>query len=223
MLKTLKYLTLVMFGASLLAGCRADENYPGVEYAPQMYHSVPYEGLSQFTEDDINFAIWEVTENSSPLSDYGLSPDKQHLQNMLTPVVGTVARQKYRTQALKGKAFFYDHIAADDFTSASELKNPFAEVDLTAKEKKDLIADGKILFTSYCTPCHGVKGDGKGKVGIKYSGVANLKGGAIKALSEGHIFHVITHGKGRMWAHKTLLNPEERWKVVSYVKQVIQK
>mgnify|MGYP002712038311 CR=1 FL=1 len=223
MLKTLKYLTLVLFGASLLAGCRADENYPGVEYAPQMYHSVPYEGLSQFTEDDINFAIWEVTQNSSPLSDYGLNPDKQHLQNMLTPVDGTVARQYYRTKSLKGKAFFYDHVAADDLTAANDLINPFKEVKLDDKEQKDLIADGKILFNSYCAPCHGTKGDGKGKVGEKYSGVANLKGGAMKIATDGHIFHVITHGKGRMWAHKALLNPEERWKVVSYVKEVIQK
>ena len=147
MLKTLKYLTLVLFGASLLAGCRADENYPGVEYAPQMYHSVPYEGLSQFTEDDINFAIWEVTQNSSPLSDYGLNPDKQHLQNMLTPVEGTVARQYYRTKGLKGKAFFYNHISADSLArAAEEFKNPFSQITMNEKEKKDLVKDGKILF-----------------------------------------------------------------------------
>ncbi len=31
---------------TLLASCTADENYPGTEYAPQMYHSVPYEPLN---------------------------------------------------------------------------------------------------------------------------------------------------------------------------------
>ncbi len=29
-----------------------------------------------------------------------------------------------------------------------------------------------------------------------YNGVANLTGDALKNISEGHIFHVITHGKG---------------------------
>ena len=38
----------------------------------------------------------------------------------------------------------------------------------------------------------------------------------------GHIFNVITNGKGRMMPHGTQVNPEERWKIALYVKNVLQ-
>jgi hypothetical protein len=48
--------------------------------------------------------------------------------------------------------------------------------------------------------------------------VANLTGDALKGISEGHIFHVITHGKGLMWAHGSQISVEDRWKIARYVK-----
>ncbi|HLU88531.1 MAG TPA: cytochrome c, partial [Cyclobacteriaceae bacterium] len=69
----------------------------------------------------------------------------------------------------------------------------------------------------------GSGGQGDGKVGAVLGGVANLTGGAYINLPEGHIFHVITHGKGRMQPHASLISIERRWKIVHYVKQEIQK
>jgi hypothetical protein len=37
----------------LLAGCKAGGDYQGVEYAPNMYHSVAYEPLTQITRRGI--------------------------------------------------------------------------------------------------------------------------------------------------------------------------
>ena len=34
-----------------LAACGAKGNKTGYEYSPQMYHSVPYEGLTQITDE----------------------------------------------------------------------------------------------------------------------------------------------------------------------------
>ncbi|MFN9501307.1 MAG: c-type cytochrome, partial [Chryseotalea sp.] len=39
-----------------------------------------------------------------------------------------------------------------------------------------------------------------------------------KNITEGHIFHVITHGKGLMWAHGSQISPEDRWTFAKYVK-----
>ena len=69
------------------------------------------------------------------------------------------------------------------------VKNP---LDSTAA----VVADGKILYEMYCDHCHGAKGEGNGKVSEKYNGVPNYKSDALKSITEGHIFHVITHGKG---------------------------
>ena len=61
---------------------------------------------------------------------------------------------------------------------------------------------------------------GDGKVADKYAGVANLKGDSYLAMSEQHIFHVITYGAGLMGAHGSQVNPDERWKIARYVKSL---
>jgi hypothetical protein len=40
----------------------------------------------------------------------------------------------------------------------------------------------------------------------------------LKGITEGHIFHVITMGKGLMWPHGSQISPEDRWKIAKYVK-----
>ncbi|WP_345600388.1 hypothetical protein, partial [Thermocatellispora tengchongensis] len=36
--------------------------------------------------------------------------------------------------------------------------------------------------------------------------------------NDGHIYHVIQWGKGRMMPHGSQVNPEERWKIAMYVR-----
>ena len=56
----------------------------------------------------------------------------------------------------------------------------------------------------------------------KYANATLVACGEAVGLPEGHIFHVITKGKGRMGAHGSQIPAESRWKIVHYVKQVIQ-
>ena len=37
----------------IISSCAARKDNPGVEYAPNMYHSVPYEPLSQVKDKEI--------------------------------------------------------------------------------------------------------------------------------------------------------------------------
>jgi mono/diheme cytochrome c family protein len=101
---------------------------------------------------------------------------------------------------------------------------------LDTANNQAILVEGKFLYDTYCDHCHGSKGDGEGKVatGVKidgvehssYAGVANLKGDAFKNISEGHIFHVITMGKGLMQSHGSQIGTEDRWKIARYVKQL---
>jgi mono/diheme cytochrome c family protein len=128
--------------------------------------------------------------------------------NMRTPPANTVARNK--------QGWLPYRIPKDSLElAARKMINPLDSTE-------QVLADGKILYETYCEHCHGAKGAGDGKVADKYAGVANLKGDAIKNVSEGHIFHVITHGKGLMWAHGSQISEEDRWKIAKYVK-VLQK
>ena len=44
--------------------------------------------------------------------------------------------------------------------------------------------------------------------------------GRVAELPAGHLYHVITYGRGRMLPHGSQVNPEERWKIVMYVQQL---
>ena len=90
------------------------------------------------------------------------------------------------------------------------------------------LAAGKHLFTVFCSPCHGDKGDGQGHlVKIeKFSGVpayqtgASSRGGNMVDLTAGKIYHTITYGVNNMGSHASQITPIDRWKVVMYVQQL---
>ena len=195
---------LVFTLSLMLLSCSADKDNPGVEYAPNMYHSTPYEPLSQITDKEIGSWLDSNPDdnhgefyNSNPYNPYGMT--------MRDPVPNTVKRSLYLPY----------RIPKDSLELAALIKNPLASTEEVLKE-------GKVLYTRYCIHCHGEKGMGDGLVGIAYKGVIAFNSRAVKNKSEGNIFHVITHGKGRMWAHGSQVSIENRWKIVKYV-QTLQK
>ena len=89
------------------------------------------------------------------------------------------------------------------------------------------LAEGKKLYITFCSPCHGAKGAGDGEV-VKhgfppppsYATGQSSRGGTMKELSDGKIYHTITYGLNAMGSYASQLAPEERWKVVMYVHQL---
>lgn len=179
-----------------MVSCDRDPNNPGTEFAPNMYLPVGYEPFKQ--------------EKPNPINPQGLT--------MRLPVEGTVARRNYKTSFGEGDSAQVDlmvyNIPADSISIAEKvLKNP---VPLNEKT----LAEGKVMYERYCQHCHGATGTGDGKVAEMYKGIPNYTTDAYKNLNEGHIYHVITHGKARMWPHGSQINPEERWKIVHYVQKL---
>jgi hypothetical protein len=97
---------------------------------------------------------------------------------------------------------------------------------LIAQTPKHL-AEGKVLFTTFCSPCHGLTGQGDGLV-VKhgypappsYSAGQSSRGGAMKDLTDGKIYHTITYGVNSMGSYASQVAPEDRWKIVMYVHQL---
>ncbi|CCG99082.1 cytochrome c class I [Fibrella aestuarina BUZ 2] len=196
-----KHIALPTIGfavALLMTACGDDHNSTGVQYAPQMYDPVGYEAYKQIDSNRIN--------------PYGL--------NMRDPARGTVSRRNYHTTFGKGDSAVTDlmvyNIPKDSIGIAERtLSNPIPATEATLEE-------GKVLYGRYCVHCHGEGGKGDGLVGKMYAGVPNYSADAYKTMNDGHIFHVITHGKGRMWPHGSQMTPEERWKIVMYVHKLQQ-
>jgi len=98
-----------------------------------------------------------------------------------------------------------------------EVKSPLPQTQAN-------FAEGKLLFTSFCSPCHGLKGQGDGLVVAhgfpappSYSSGVSSRGGNMKDLTDGKIYHTITYGVNAMGSYASQLDPTERWKVIMYV------
>ncbi|UAJ13217.1 c-type cytochrome [Aquirufa lenticrescens] len=193
-----KFTLLVGLTAGLLS-CGDDHNDTGTEFAPNMYNSVGYEPMTQLQGD------------TNKINPYGM--------NMRLPVAGTVSRKKYTGADSLKKAFLAQELLAktvpnDSLSySAALLKNPLAATP-------ENIEAGKLQYERFCQHCHGEGGKGDGLVAKQYKGVPVYSSDALKDVNDGHIYHVITHGKGRMWPHASQISSENRWKIVLYVHEL---
>ena len=109
----------------------------------------------------------------------------------------------------------FRNIGPGDLAAAEGMAMPIAQTEQSLDE-------GKALYGRYCVHCHGATGKGDGPVGKVYLGVPVYSSDALKDLSSGHIYHVITYGIRRMWPHGSQVSPEDRWKIVQYVHQLQQ-
>lgn len=209
---------LALVTTVLLASCGASGDRQGLEYAPNMYHSVPYDPYTQITDKDAGRWLTSIEYGDGHAEFYNSNQWNPHAMNMRMPPANTVRRNQ--------NGWLPYRLEKDDLAKAESIKSP---IDSSAA----MIASGKILYNIYCEHCHGANGTGDGKVAAgvtveepgrgqvqkgTYNGVANLKGDALKNVTEGHIFHVITYGKGLMWPHGSQITVEDRWKIAKYVK-----
>jgi mono/diheme cytochrome c family protein len=209
-MRFVKNLFVGMSAATLLASCGAGGDNQGTEYAPNMYHSVAYEPYSQIVDE--NAGRWVTSIEYQPTGPgkeghaeyFNSNIYNPYHMNMREPAPHTVPRNK--------QGYLPYRIGKDSLAfAAATLKSP---LDSTAA----IVGEGKVLYEMYCDHCHGPKGEGNGKVADKYAGVPNYKSDALKNITEGHIFHVITMGKGLMWSHASQVSPEDRWKIAKYIK-----
>ncbi len=199
MKKYISIVTIFVMLSVVFASC-STHNDTGTEFAPNMYYSVGYEPMSQ------------IEGEANTINPLGM--------NMRLPVKGTVARRNYQTKFGEGDSVSTDlmlYKLNPDSIEISEkiLKNPIPETEKS-------LAEGQVLYERFCLHCHGAEGKGDGLVGKVYKGVPNYSSDALKTMNDGHIYHTITYGRNRMWAHGSQISPADRWKIVQYVHQLQQ-
>jgi mono/diheme cytochrome c family protein len=149
---------------------------------------------------------------SEPYDAFTENPLFKDSLTMQAPVKGTIAR---------------GHEPAYPFLpkSADEQKRAGLELVNPVPLSPEVLAKGKEQFTIFCAMCHGDKGDGKGFLFTSKRFPAqptSLIGDLVKGKPDGEIFHVITLGtlSGLMGAHGSQISPENRWKIVHYVREL---
>jgi mono/diheme cytochrome c family protein len=139
-----------------------------------------------------------------------------------TLVEGTVARGHLREDAL-----FYTGRAAGAGATAQGSTTTTAAAAMTGPDLFPIAIDeaalrrGRDRFDAFCAMCHGGAGDGDGM--IPRRGFQRPPSFHEDRLQEGsadaaHFFDVITNGWGAMPAYAYMIPPEDRWKIIAYVR-----
>ena len=148
---------------------------------------------------------------SQAYESYSENPNFSNDMTMREPPEGTVPRGYTPMN--------YTKDLADRERAGRELKNPF---DYTPEN----LERGKLMYTRICLQCHGDLGDGKGRLytsGVFSFPPASLVNDKVKNLPDGQIFHTITYGYGVMGAHGPVVKPDDRWKIILYIRRELQK
>lgn len=82
-----------------------------------------------------------------------------------------------------------------------------------------VLSRGRERFDIYCSPCHGLAGDGDGIiVAHGFPHPPSFHQQRLLAAPAQHFYDVISHGTGVMFAYAARVEPRDRWAIIAYVR-----
>jgi mono/diheme cytochrome c family protein len=133
-----------------------------------------------------------------------------------------------RQNPLSPASFFQDDRSARPIIDNTVVRGATAEDALFVPKDsnafplpltQELLARGQDRYTIFCSPCHGLQGDGQGMVtmrGMKHPPTYHQD--RLRNEPSGYFFDVITYGFGAMNGYSAQLEPKDRWAIVAYVR-----
>ena len=83
----------------------------------------------------------------------------------------------------------------------------------------ELLQRGQERYNIFCTPCHGLQGDGLGMVamrGMKHP--PSYHQDRLRQEPNGYIYDVVTNGFGAMYGYSAQIPPRDRGAIIAYVR-----
>jgi mono/diheme cytochrome c family protein len=133
-----------------------------------------------------------------------------------------------KNKALSPSDFFPDGRSVRPLIENTVARGSLANDELhVAKESNDfplpvnqeLLERGEDRYKIFCTPCHGLQGDGNGFVamrGMKHPPTYHQD--RLRNSPNGYYYDVITNGFGQMLGYSAQIPPRDRWAIVAYVR-----
>lgn len=156
------------------------------------------------------FSFFPDMEQSRGYETYSQNPVLEGGNTNMMPVENTIPRGII--------PYEFEKTDENRKLAGQELLNPYHNEASGAK----VLEEGKRMYNIYCWHCHGDQGDGKGFLFTsgKYPyPPASLLSDRVAPNPDGEIFHVISVGFGVMGAHQGQIQPDDRWKIVSYIRK----
>jgi hypothetical protein len=84
---------------------------------------------------------------------------------------------------------------------------------------RELLERGEERYKIFCTPCHGLQGDGNGMIamrGMKHPPTFHQD--RLRQAPNGYFYDNITNGFGAMYGYSAQIPPRDRWAIIAYVR-----
>ncbi|MCP4583685.1 MAG: cytochrome c [candidate division Zixibacteria bacterium] len=109
------------------------------------------------------------------------------------------------------------HLDTPYFNGKDSQGKPVRESPIPAT--LEILKRGQNRYDIFCSPCHGRIGDGQGMVSKRgMLPPPSFHDERLRAVEDGHIFDVISQGKGNMSPYRYQVRVEDRWAIVAYVR-----
>lgn len=125
---------------------------------------------------------------------------------------GRVARPLVEGVVARGELDLDPHLNTGKVGGELVDTFPFA-IDAAA------LARGRERYGIFCAPCHDAAGLGEGMIvqrGMKRPPSLHID--RLRQAPAGYLFDVITNGYGAMYDYSDRIRPEDRWKIVAYIR-----
>ena len=184
----------------------------GSVYCPDMAYSRAYETYGD--NGPIASLFGEVKSNMA-----SLLPVANTFSRGSLPSEEIIQREPSALYSYQYSRYF-KNTDEDKAKAGAELKNPFTNTP-------EVLKRGEAVYTKQCAVCHGAKGMGDGPLIVRedgsegaYKAVPPAYSDRLKTLKDGEMFHSISYGKNLMGGYASHVKPEDRWKLICYIKEL---
>lgn len=104
-------------------------------------------------------------------------------------------------------------------STAASMPMPTGEDGFPFKITKEILDRGENRYNISCLPCHGRLGDGNGMIALR--GIRrppSYHDDRLRKAPTSYFYDVVTNGFGAMASYSDQLTPEDRWKVIAYIR-----
>jgi cytochrome c5 len=133
-----------------------------------------------------------------------------------------------KNKALSPSEFFPDGRSERPLVENTVARNSIADDELfVPKDSANfpvpvnlaLLERGEERYKIFCSPCHGLQGDGNGMVsmrGMKHP--PSYHQPRLRQVPNGYLFDVVTNGFGQMLGYSAQIPPRDRWAIIAYMR-----
>ena len=133
-----------------------------------------------------------------------------------------------KNRPLSPSDFFSDGRSARPLVENTVARGSILEDEMTISKEsnafplplnQELLERGENRYKIFCSPCHGLQGDGNGMVamrGMKHP--PSYHQDRLRQVPNGYIYDVITNGFGAMLGYSAQVTPRDRWAIVAYLR-----